>query len=191
MPAVRTAWLIMLATNAIEYTCGTWGSTYLVMAKGLTPESGAIGLTVYYAGMAMGRFLSGVLSERIKTWKRIWLGIAVVAAAVVILLLPLPAAGAIAALCLIGLGNGAIYPNLIHLTPYNFGKELSQAVMGSQIAFAYIGVMLAPPLVSMVCSLFDMGVYPILLAVLTVLMAVSIAVFARNLKKRGAYHTEV
>ena len=67
----------MLATNAIEYTCGTWGSTYLVMAKGLTPESGAIGLTVYYAGMAMGRFLSGVLSERIKTWKRIWLGIAV------------------------------------------------------------------------------------------------------------------
>ena len=191
MPAVRTAWLIMLATNAIEYTCGTWGSTYLVMAKGLTPESGAIGLTVYYAGMAMGRFLSGILSEKIKTWKRIWLGIAVVAAAVVILLLPLPAAGAIAALCLIGLGNGAIYPNLIHLTPYNFGKELSQAVMGSQIAFAYIGVMLAPPLVSLVCSLFDMGVYPILLAVLTVLMAVSIAVFARSLKKRGAYHTEV
>ena len=119
------------------------------------------------------------------------LGIAVVALAVVILLLPLPAAGAIAALCLIGLGNGAIYPNFIHLTPYNFGKELSQAVMGSQIAFAYIGVMLAPPLVSLVCGLFDMGVYPILLAVLTVVMAVSIAVFARNLKKRGAYDTEV
>ena len=191
MPAVRIAWIIMLATNAIEYTCGTWGSTYLVTAKGLTPESGALGLTVYYAGMAMGRFLSGVLSEKIKTWKRIWLGIAVVAVAVAILLMPLPAAGAVVALCLIGLGNGAIYPNLIHLTPYNFGKELSQSVMGSQIAFAYMGVMLAPPLVSLLCGVFDMGVYPVLLAVLTVLMAVAIAFFAGRLKKQGAYNTEV
>lgn len=191
MPAVRKIWLIMLATNALEYTCGTWASTYLVTVKNFSPEKGALGLTVYYAGMALGRFVSGLISEKVKTWKRIWLGCGIVGAAVVLLLLPLNAGFAVAALGLIGFGNGSVYPNLMHLTPHNFGKEFSQAMMGSQIAFAYIGVMLAPPLVSLVCRLFGLNVYPIVIAVITVIMVLSLLVFARQLKKQGKYHPEV
>ncbi|MBO5409916.1 MAG: MFS transporter, partial [Clostridia bacterium] len=74
MPEVRRVWVIMLATNAIEYACGVWGSTYLVSAKGFEAKHGALALTVYYVGMSIGRFVSGLLSEKISTWKRIGIG---------------------------------------------------------------------------------------------------------------------
>ena len=96
-----------------------------------------------------------------------------------------------AALFLIGLGNGSIYPNLMHLTPYNFGKSLSQAIMGSQIAFAYIGVMIAPPLVSLICNICGMRVYPIFICVITAVMVISMLLFALKLKKQDKYLKDV
>ena len=174
---VRVVWIIMLATNAIEYACGVWGSTYLVAEKGFEAKHGALALTVYYAGMSVGRFVSGLLSGKINTWKRIGIGCAVLAPATVIMLLPVHGAVTVAGLFLIGLGNGSIYPNMIHLTPHNFGKEASQAIMGSQIAFAYIGVMLAPPAVSLISGLIGIKVYPVLLAVLYIIMIAALKHF--------------
>lgn len=191
MSEVRLVWIIMLATNAIEYACGVWGSTYLVEEKGFEPQYGAIALTIYYVGMSIGRFVSGLLADKISTWKRIGIGTVILAPAVVIMLLPLHGAVSVAGLFLIGLGNGSIYPNMIHLTPHNFGKEASQSVMGSQIAFAYIGVMLAPPAVSLVSGLFGIKVYPVILAVLYVSMVIVLKCFVRRLKKQGRYDADV
>lgn len=188
---VRQVWIIMLTTNAIEYACGVWGSTYLVTEKGFETKHGALALTVYYAGMSIGRFVSGLLSEKISTWKRIGIGVAVLAPAIAIMLLPLPGAVTVVGLFLVGLGNGAIYPNMIHLTPHNFGKEVSQSIMGSQIAFAYIGVMLAPPTVSLISGLFGIKVYPVLLAVLYLIMVITLKLFINRLKKQNRYDTKV
>lgn len=188
---VRQVWIIMLTTNAIEYACGVWGSTYLVTEKGFETKHGALALTVYYAGMSIGRFVSGLLSEKISTWKRIGIGVAVLAPAIAIMLLPLPGAVTVVGLFLVGLGNGAIYPNMIHLTPHNFGKEVSQSIMGSQIAFAYIGVMLAPPTVSLISGLFGIKVYPVLLAVLYLIMIITLKLFINRLKKQNRYDTKV
>ena len=188
---VRQVWMIMLATNAIEYACGVWGSTYLVTEKGFAAKHGALALTIYYVGMSIGRFVSGLLANRIGTWKRIGIGAAIIAPAVLVMLLPLPGAATVAGLFLVGLGNGSIYPNMIHLTPHNFGKDVSQSVMGSQIAFAYIGVMLAPPAVSLVSRLLGMRIYPVLLAVLYVLMVIALRCFVRQLKKQGRYDAEI
>ena len=188
---VRQVWIIMLTTNAIEYACGVWGSTYLVTEKGFETKHGALALTVYYAGMSIGRFVSGLLSEKISTWKRIGIGAAVLAPAIAIMLLPLPGAVTVVGLFLVGWGNGAIYPNMIHLTPHNFGKEVSQSIMGSQIAFAYIGVMLAPPTVSLISGLFGIKVYPVLLAVLYVIMVITLKLFINRLKKQNRYDTKV
>ncbi len=190
-PEVRQVWIIMLATNAIEYACGVWGSTYLVMEKGFQTEHGALALTIYYAGMSVGRFVSGLLADKISTWKRIGIGAAVLAPAIAIMLLPLPGVFTVVGLFLVGLGNGSIYPNMIHLTPHNFGKEVSQSIMGSQIAFAYIGVMLAPPMVSLISSLFGIAVYPLLLAVLYVIMVITLKCFINRLKKQDRYNTNV
>ena len=188
---VRQVWIIMLTTNAIEYACGVWGSTYLVTEKGFETKHGALALTVYYAGMSIGRFVSGLLSEKISTWKRIGIGAAVLAPAIAIMLLPLPGAVTVVGFFLVGLGNGAIYPNMIHLTPHNFGKEVSQSIMGSQIAFAYIGVMLAPPTVSLISGLFGIKVYPVLLAVLYLIMIITLKLFINRLKKQNRYDTKV
>lgn len=188
---VRQVWIIMLMTNAIEYACGVWGSTYLVEEKGFEIEHGALALTIYYIGMSIGRFASGLLANRIKTWKRIFLGCVILAPAIVIMLLPLGDIFAVVGLFLIGLGNGSIYPNMIHLTPHNFGKEVSQSIMGSQIAFAYIGVMLAPPMVSLISGVFGIKVYPVLLALLYVVMVITIKCFTNRLKKQGRYIKDV
>ena len=188
---VRQVWIIMLMTNAIEYACGVWGSTYLVEEKGFEIEHGALALTIYYVGMSIGRFVSGLLANKIKTWKRIFIGCVILAPAIVIMLLPLGDIFAVVGLFLIGLGNGSIYPNMIHLTPHNFGKEVSQSIMGSQIAFAYIGVMLAPPMVSLISGLFGIKVYPVLLALLYVVMVITIKCFTNRLKKQGRYSKDV
>ncbi len=188
---VRQVWLIMLVTNAIEYACGVWGSTYLVEEKGFEVKYGALALTIYYVGMSIGRFVSGLLANKISTWKRIGIGTVILAPAIAIMLLPLPGAVTVAGLFLVGLGNGSIYPNMIHLTPHNFGKDVSQSIMGSQIAFAYIGVMLAPPMVSLISRLFGIKVYPILLAVFYVIMVVALKCFVNRLKKQGRYDEKV
>ena len=188
---VRLVWIIMLATNAIEYACGVWGSTYLVTEKGFQLKHGALAMTIYYAGMSIGRFLSGLLSDQIRTWKRIGIGAAILAPAVVLMLLPLPGAVSVAGLFLIGFGNGSIYPNMIHLTPHNFGKKVSQSVMGSQIAFAYIGVMLAPPTVSLISRLFGIQVYPVLLAALYAILVITLRLLIRQLKKQDRYNPDV
>ena len=188
---VRKVWVIMLMTNAIEYACGVWGSTYLVEEKGFEIEHGALALTIYYVGMSIGRFASGLLANKIKTWKRIFIGCVILAPAIVIMLLPLGNIFAVIGLFLIGLGNGSIYPNMIHLTPHNFGKEVSQSIMGSQIAFAYIGVMLAPPMVSFISGVFGIKVYPVLLAVIYVVMVITIKCFVNRLKKQGRYSKDV
>ena len=188
---VRQVWIIMLMTNAIEYACGVWGSTYLVEEKGFEIEHGALALTIYYVGMSIGRFASGLLANKIKTWKRIFIGCVILAPAIVIMLLPLGDIFAVVGLFLIGLGNGSIYPNMIHLTPHNFGKEVSQSIMGSQIAFAYIGVMLAPPMVSLISSVFGIKVYPVLLALLYIVMVITIKCFVNRLKKQGRYSKDV
>ena len=188
---VRKVWVIMLMTNAIEYACGVWGSTYLVEEKGFEIEHGALALTIYYVGMSIGRFASGLLANKIKTWKRIFIGCVILTPAIVIMLLSLGDIFAVIGLFLIGLGNGSIYPNMIHLTPHNFGKEVSQSIMGSQIAFAYIGVMLAPPMVSLISGVFGIKVYPVLLAVLYVVMVITIKCFVNRLKKQGRYSKDV
>lgn len=188
---VRQVWIIMLVTNAIEYACGVWGSTYLVEEKGFEMKYGALALTVYYVGMSIGRFVSGLIANKIGTWKRIGMGCVVLAPAIIIMLLPLPGFVAVIGLFLVGLGNGSIYPNMIHLTPHNFGKDVSQSIMGSQIAFAYMGVMLAPPMVSLVSGLFGIRIYPILLAVFYVVMVVSLKCFINKLKKQGRYDAKV
>ena len=191
MPDVRLVWVIMLVTNAIEYACGVWGSTYLVEEKGFETEHGALALTIYYVGMSVGRFVSGLLADKISTWKRIGIGTVILAPAVALMLLPLHGIVSVIGLFLIGLGNGSIYPNMIHLTPHNFGKEVSQSIMGSQIAFAYIGVMSAPPAVSLISSLFGIKIYPVLLAALYAAMVVALRCFVNRLKKHGKYDPNV
>ena len=173
-------WLCFITSCAIEYIVGCWGSTFLVEIRALTADSAARVITFYYFGMALGRFLSGVLAGLLTPWQLIFAGEGIAAAsALLLLIVPHPAASGIA-MCLIGLGNGPVFPNLTHLTPENFGRENSQAVIGSQMAAAYTSILLMPPVFSLLTSLWGMTIF----APLTVLTAAALLISTRTASRR-------
>ena len=166
---VRMACLVFIGSCGLEYSCGNWGSTFLVTSRGLEVDAGAGLITLYYVGIAAGRFLSGILSFRLGSRRLVLMGQAVVLAALLLLCLPglaLPGLG----LFLVGLGNGPVFPNMLHLTPRIFGKRLSQSVMGVQMAASYVGILLAPALFGVIAQEIGAALFPGWLFLLYLLM---------------------
>lgn len=135
---------VFVGISALESTCLIWGSTFLVEAKGLSADTAAKMITFYFVGMAIGRFLSGLLTVRYSSWQIICAGQAAILLAVLFLLYPSGYITAVVGLFLIGLGNGPIFPNMTYLTPQLFGEEVSQSIIGIQMAFSYLSIMLTP-----------------------------------------------
>ena len=125
---------------------------------------------LYYFGFALGRFLSGVLSSRFSSWQLVFGSQGIMAVALVFLLLPLGAAGAGIGLFLAGLGCGPVFPNMTYLTPLNFGRDVSQSVIGSQMAAAYVGIMALPPLFGLLTQFIGAWLLPWYLLFLTMAM---------------------
>lgn len=141
MRLVRLAWLLFFSTCALEFLCGTWGCTYLVKTKNVTESFAAKLITLYYVGMTLGRFLSGLISSKISCGGILSIGFSLVAIGIVALFLPLPTLAFGIAFFLIGLGNGPTFPNLTHVTPLIYGKERSQSIIGTQMAACNLGIL--------------------------------------------------
>ena len=175
MPTVRAQYGIFIGSCAIESICLVWGSTFLVDSKGIPIDNAARIITVYFVGMAIGRFLSGVLANKFSCWDLIKFGQIITALAIIILLLPLSVIFSGIGLFMIGLGNGVVFPNVTHMTPENFGRDISQAVIGTQMAFAYLSVMITPPLFGALVELFSINLFSVyLLAMFIVMVAATI-----------------
>ena len=170
IPGVKLMCALFITSCAIEVTCGNWGSTFLVEYKHLAAGQAARMVMFYYIGMALGRFLSGVLSARLHPWQIIGIGQKVLGAALVILLLPLPPYLSSVGLFLVGLGNGPLFPNFNYLTPQNFGADVSQSVIGTQMAASYVGIMVVPPICGILGQMLGMGVFPVYLTIFYLLM---------------------
>lgn len=191
MRPLRIMLVILFLTNVIEYTCSTWGCTYLVEAKSMSADKAAGYITLFFFGMAFGRFLSGAISEKIHTWMRIFICTSIAGAGIVITSLPLPEIATVIGFFVIGFGNGPIYPNLISLTPYNFQKEISSSVMGVQIASAFSAVMLTPLAYGLIKKVFNNATFQVFLIVSLLFMAFMIWSFVVAIKKNGMYNKEV
>lgn len=176
LPGIKSTWLVFFGSCSLEYVSGTWSSSFLVNSRGFTADRAALFVTLYYAGMATGRFLSGVLSTKMKPEKIIALGALLILPALILVAQPyLPILCALG-LFMIGLGNGPLYPNMVHLTPKRFGTKLSQAVMGSQMAAACIGILAMPAMLGFLAQRFSIGIFPIYAAVLYAIMLISLIV---------------
>lgn len=183
MPAARTMGFIFLASVLIETCSGTWAATYLVDYKGMAPDAAAEIVVVYYAGMISGRFLSGVLSNRLSGWRIIKLGQIAIGLGLVLLALPFgPVLGAVG-LFLVALGNGPLYPNLTHLAPKVFGRDISQSIMGLLLAAANTGAMIGPPLFGIVARYISVGLLPYYLLLFFLVMCVCVTISSRQLSK--------
>ena len=183
MPAVRAVCLTFMASMIIEYCCGTWSATFLVDHKGLSPDFAAKVVTVYFGGMITGRLLSGLLSARMNGWQIIKAGTAFIGLGVILLALPFGPVCSAAGLFLIAMGNGPVYPNLTHLAPKSFGKEISQSVMGAQLAFANAGAMIGPPLFGLISRFTGVGFMPYYLIIAFLLMGGGFVYCVKKLAK--------
>lgn len=162
-----------------ELSCGLWASSFLVASRGVAPAQAAGWVSLYYAGITAGRFFSGFAMHRLTCPAMIRLGGLTSLAGCVMLVLPLPTVFSAVALVLIGLGCAPVYPCMIHETPARFGEANSQTAMGLQMATAYCGSTLMPPLLGLLAQLVSVTVFPWFLMILFGLMLVASEVAAR------------
>ena len=182
MPAVRTAWVMFFFTVALEFTCGIWGCTYLVSSEGLSESKAAFMLTFYYLGMTLGRFTSGLIAKKIYAEKIVYMGYAIVGVAIVLMILPIPVTIKAVALFMIGFGNGPTFPNLTYLTPINFGKDVSQSIISSQMTMCNTGILLAPAIFSFFIETLGTGAFPYYILVLYLIMLISTIIYSKLTK---------
>ena len=182
IPGVKEVVITFFCYCSLEQTAGLWASSYLVLARGIAPETAAGFASLFFLGITAGRALSGFLTLKWNDAQMVRMGLCVIALGLAALFLPFGQTTALAGLVLIGLGCAPIYPSIIHATPGHFGAERSQAIIGVQMAGAYIGNCLMPPLFGVLANHTTIAVFPYCLLVLLILMGT----MHEKLQKRAA-----
>lgn len=162
--------LTFFAYCALEQTTGLWASSYLVRARGIDTTTAAKFASLFFLGITFGRFLSGLISDKLGDKRLIRLGSGVLLIGVMMIVLPAFNGLALIGLIVAGIGSGPIYPSIIHATPENFGKEKSQGIIGVQMASAYVGTTFMPPIFGWLSSVFSIKLYPLFLLLFAVVM---------------------
>ena len=155
---------------AVEQTAILWGSSYLVMHHGVDKETAASLASMFLIGLTVGRAVSGFLTVKINDTNMIRLGQGIIVLGIILMLLPFGSGVAMAGLLLIGLGSAPVYPCIIHSTPDHFGADKSQAIIGVQMASAYLGTLVMPPLFGLIANHISASLLPVYLAAITGLM---------------------
>ncbi|CQB87438.1 MFS transporter [Gardnerella vaginalis] len=172
IPGAKNILIMFFCYCAIEQTAGLWASSYMVLYGSVSRVVAAGWASLFYVGITAGRFISGFLTMRFNDETMIRLGQLVMILGILVLLLPLPNHIAlVAGFVIIGLGCAPIYPCVIHSTPHYFGADKSQAIVGMQMASAYIGSMLMPAIFGFIGQNVSMSFLPAYLIILLSIMA--------------------
>lgn len=166
---------------ALEQTAGLWGSSYLVLHHGVTPEDAARFASLFFLGITVGRAVSGFLTMILNDTNMIRLGQLLIFVGLLAFIPPAGGELAKVGLIIIGLGCAPIYPCIIHSTPERFGADKSQAIIGVQMASAYVGICLMPPLFGLIADHISIAAFPIYLFLL---LAVMIFLHERTVRTR-------
>ena len=173
LPGAKAVMLCFFCYCAAEQTVGLWASSYLVTARGVDAVTAARYGSLFFLGITAGRALSGFLTLRLNDAQMVRLGQSMIAFGVLLLILPLDDRAALAGLIVVGFGCAPVYPCLIHATPAHFGAERSQAIIGVQMASAYVGTSLMPPLFGALAARTTIHLLPAYLLALLLCMIVS------------------
>lgn len=182
IPGAKEIMTAFFCYSAVEQTAMLWTSSYLVLHLGQSEEAAAGYASLFFLGITVGRAISGFLTVRFNDTQMIRLGQSIIAVGVAALLLPFGVTASLVGLALMGLGCAPIYPCIIHSTPDHFGAEKSQAVIGVQMASAYVGTCLTPPLFGLIANCIHVGLFPVYLAVFLALMVVTHEMLVRKTK---------
>ena len=170
IPGVKAVLVTFFCYCSLEQTTSLWASSYLVLNKGIAPETAASFASLFFVGITAGRALSGFLTLKFNDTQMVRMGIGIIAAGAAAFFLPFGDTAALAGLLLVGLGCAPIYPSIIHATPSHFGASRSQAIIGVQMASAYIGNCLMPPLFGVIANYTTIALFPYYLLAILILM---------------------
>ena len=160
IPGAKECMASFYSYCALEQTVGLWAGSFMVLALGVEEKLAASYVALFYFGITFGRFLSGFFTMKWKDEQMVLGGSAIVFFGIFLLFTPWSNAMVLPALILIGLGCAPVYPSVIHSTPYNFGVEHSSALIGAQMASAYVGTLIMPPLFGLLGRSFSMKLFP-------------------------------
>ena len=170
LPGAKEVMLCFFCYCALETTAGLWASSYLTLTRGVAADTAASFASLFYIGITAGRAACGFLTLKLSDTQMIRLGQGVLAVGVAALLVPGPQLLVLSGLVLVGVGCAPIYPSIIHATPDHFGADRSQAVIGIQMASAYVGNLVMPPLFGLLANNITPALFPFYLLALLVLM---------------------
>lgn len=160
IPGAKESMASFYGYCALEQTVGLWAGSFMVLSLGMEEKLAASFVALFYFGITFGRFLSGFFAMKWRDEQMVLGGSAIVFLGICLLFTPWSKAMVLPALILIGLGCAPVYPSVIHSTPHNFGAEHSSALIGVQMAAAYVGTLLMPPLFGIFGRAFGMGLFP-------------------------------
>lgn len=172
IPGAKEVMLCFFCYCAVEQTTGLWASSYLTLYKGVPAHTAASFTGMFFIGITVGRALSGFITMKLNDVQMIRMGQLIIGIGVITMLLPLGHNASLVGLSMIGLGCAPIYPCIIHSTPSHFGADKSQAVIGVQMASAYVGTCIMPPVFGLVANYITVSLLPVYLIMILVLMVV-------------------
>ena len=160
---------------SLESTLLLWSSSYLVGAKGVTAQKAAAFASLFCIGITAGRFLSGLVTEKLGDYNLIRIGTGILLLGCIAMILPLKTdVAALGGLVVMGLGWAPGYPSIIHATPDNFGAQNSQAIIGIQMASAYVGSTFMPPVFGLIANHISVALMPFFVLFFIVLMYIMV-----------------
>lgn len=173
IPGSKAAMLSFFSYCAIEQTTGLWASTFLVKRWGISPEHAATYAGLFFIGVTAGRAVSGFATFKFSDAMMVRIGQGIILAGIAMLLLPISRALALIGFVTTGVGCAPVYPSLIHSTPAHFGEDRSQAMIGVQMACAYLGSCLMPSLFGIIADAVSVRAMPFYMLGLLALMFVT------------------
>lgn len=176
----KEVFLAFFCYCAIESTATLWASSFLVLHKGIEVQKAATFASMFCIGITVGRAFNGFLTYKFSDTQLIRMGMVIIGAGALGLVLPLGTGTALAGLILMGLGCAPVYPCIIHSTPRYFGAENSQAIIGVQMASAYTGSLLMPPVFGLIANHINVALFPVYLLLL---LGVMVFMHERLIKK--------
>lgn len=157
--------------SALEQTVSLWAGSYLVLGRGFPAKSAASYAGLFFAGITVGRALGGFLTIKLNDTIMVRSGIVLVFIGILFLFIPFGNMTPLIGLILIGAGCAPVYPCIIHSIPRHFGVDKSQAMIGIQMAAAYTGMCIMPPLFGMAANCISVLLFPFYLTGMLFLMA--------------------
>ena len=182
IPGAKEVMVTFFCYCALEQTTGLWASSYLVLNRGLCAETAAGFASLFFIGITAGRAFNGFLTLKLSDTVLVRLGQGLILIGIVCLLLPFGETAALVGLVCIGFGCAPIYPSIIHSTPAHFGKDKSQALIGVQMASAYTGTCLMPPMFGLLANHISVSLFPFFLLAILIFM---VAMHEKMLLKAG------